>query len=99
MKINLKAVSLGMLLATASVSGVAAASCPEGLTVEEHISCIRIEGAGVLYQDYLTERAEILANIVAARTGGASHDISTNRQGLRSKDEAEAGKFSSTLNK
>lgn len=96
MKTNLN-VALGMLLVTASMSGAAYANCPAELSVEERISCIRIEGAGVFYQDYLAERAELLANAIAARTALTSQDIATKRQEMKSKDEVEERKFSSSF--
>jgi hypothetical protein len=40
------------------------ASCPSGLSAEQHITCINVEGAGVNYQDHVAERA---AEIAAAR--------------------------------
>lgn len=95
MKTDLKTVSLGMLLASTSWSSLVFAACPEGLVVEERISCIRIEGAGVSYQDYLAERAEIIAAAIAARTQG----IETKRQDLKAKDEVEADTLSTTLSK
>lgn len=96
MKTNLN-IALGMLLATVSMSGVAYANCPAELSVEERISCIRIEGAGVFYQDNLTERAELLANAIAARTAISNRDIAAKRQDLKSKDDVEEKKFSSSL--
>lgn len=96
MKKNLN-VALGMLLVTASMSGVAYANCPAELSVEERISCIRIEGAGVFYQDNLAERSELIANAIAARTANSKQDIAVKRQDLKSKDDVEEKKFSSSL--
>ncbi len=96
MKTNLN-ITLGMLLATASMSGVAYANCPAGLSAEERISCIRIEGAGVFYQDYLADRAELLAHAISERTAISNQDIAVKRQDLNSKDDVEEKKFSSSL--
>ena len=94
MKTTLKAVSLGMVLAAASVSSIAYANCPSGLTAEERVSCIHMEGAGLAYQDFLVERAEIIESAQAAR---ASHDIAAKRQDVKSKSDSDGGKLSTSL--
>lgn len=99
MKTNLKVASLGMVLVAVSASGVAYANCPAELSAEERISCIRIEGAGVLYQDYLAERAEIIADALAARAARADHDIAAKRQGEKTKEDMENGSSSSSLSR
>ena len=97
MKTNLQNVALGMLLTTASMSGVAYANCPVELAAEEKISCLRIEGAGVLYQDYLNERAESLADAITARTALEKQDIAVNRKQMASPDDVEDSNVSSSL--
>lgn len=99
MKTTLKVLSLGMVLAAATMSSVAYARCPAELTAEERVSCIHMEGAGLTYQDYLVERADIIAKAQAARTDLANPDIATKRQDVKSKEEEGGGKFSSSLSK
>jgi len=94
MKLTLKAASLGVVLAAASVSGIAYANCPAGLTAEERVSCIHMEGAGLTYQDFLVERAEIIESAQAAR---ASHDIAAKSQDVKSKNDSDGGKVATSL--
>jgi len=97
MKTNFKSVSLGMVFAATCVSGVAYASCPAELTAEERISCIHMEGAGLSYQDYLAERADIIANAQAARAAGANQDIATKRQDAKSNSDDTERKVSAAV--
>ena len=86
MKINLKVVSLGMLFAVTCVSGVVFADCPAQLTVEDRISCIRMEGGGFSYQAYLAERSEIIANAQKARGLSANQDSAARGPGSQPKE-------------
>ncbi len=99
MKIQTKmnVAALGMVLAAMSMSGVAYASCPAALTAEERISCIHMEGAGLTYQEYLTERMEIIGSAQAARANFKNPDIAEKRQDETSKEDEGERKFSSSL--
>jgi len=99
MKTELKVLSFGMVLAAASMSGVAFASCPSDLTAEERISCIHMEGAGLTYQDYLIERTSIISGAQAQRENLSNSDIAIKRQDVSAKEGEGEKKYSSSLNK
>ena len=96
MKIYLKQVSFAMVLATVWMSGVAYASCPTELSMEELVSCIHADGAGQSYQETRAERAEIISQAQAARAS-TNQDIATKRQDVKSKDDDTVRKISASV--